>query len=167
MIDLASGAARATVALMGAEARSWRAADRDLLWPGDPAIWPDVSRILYPVVGWTRDGARVAGRCYALGLHGFARFETFAVEAGRPDFTRLVLGDNEHTRAVYPFAFAFAVEYRLSEDAVGVALEIAYPGLEPAPYSCCLHPGFRWPLGEKGRDAAFVRFEKLSAPRFR
>ena len=60
---------------------AWRVAGRDLLWPGDPAIWSDISPILYPVVGWTRDGEeRVDGVRYPLGLHGFARFETFAVE---------------------------------------------------------------------------------------
>ena len=159
-IQLSSGDARATIDFAGAEARIWRVAGRDLLWPGDPAVWPDVSPILYPVVGWTRDGARVAGRQYALGLHGFARFETFAVEAHRPDFVRLVLKDNERTRAVYPFEFALAVEYRLSEDALGVTLEIANPGPEPTPYACGLHPGFRWPLGDRGRDGAFVRFER-------
>ena len=159
-IELASGAARVSVALAGAEARSWRVAGRDLLWPGDPAIWPDISPILYPVVGWTRDGARVAGRQYALGLHGFARFQTFATETVRPDFVRLVLRDNERTRAVYPFAFTLAVEYRLSGDALGMALEVENPGHEPAPYACGLHPGFRWPCGEKGRDGAFVRFDK-------
>ncbi len=146
-IELAAGSARAAIARAGAEARSWRVDGRDLLWPGDPAIWADVSPILYPVVGWTRDGARVGGRRYALGLHGFARFETFEVETVRPDFVRLVLGDNERTRAVYPFAFTLAVEYRLSEDALGVALEIGNPGGEAAPYACGLHPGFRWPLG--------------------
>ncbi len=159
-IELAAGSSSATIALAGAEARRWRVAGRDLLWPGDPAIWADVSPILYPVVGWTRDGARVRGRQYALGLHGFARFETFAVERVRPDFVRLLLGDNKRTRAVYPFSFALAVEYRLSDTALGMALEIANPGGEPAPYACGLHPGFRWPLGEKGRDGAFVRFEK-------
>lgn len=159
-IELAQGGARATLALAGAEARSWTAAGCDLLWPGDPAIWPDISPILYPVVGWTRDGARVAGRSYPLGLHGFARFETFAVEAARSDFARLVLADNERTRAIYPFAFTLAVEYRLSDDALGVSLEIANPGEEAAPYACGLHPGFRWPLGGTGRDGAFVCFEK-------
>ena len=58
-ITLTHGDARATIALVGAEARSWRIAERDLLWAGDPAIWSDISPILYPVVGWTRDGARV------------------------------------------------------------------------------------------------------------
>jgi galactose mutarotase-like enzyme len=159
-IALVCGPAHATMSLVGAEARRWRIAGRDLLWPGDPAIWAGVSPILYPVVGWTRDGVRVGGRPYALGLHGFARFETFAVETAQADFVRFVLRDNERTRAVYPFAFSLAVEYRLSEDALGMALEVANPGGEPAPYACGLHPGFRWPLGEEGRDGAFVRFEK-------
>jgi galactose mutarotase-like enzyme len=159
-ITLTHGKARAEIALSGAEARSWRIAGRDLLWPSDPAVWGEISPILYPVVGWTRDGARVGGRHYALGLHGFARFETFAVEAARADFARLTLGDNERTRAVYPFAFALGVEYRLGDDALEVALEIANPGEEPAPYACGLHPGFRWPLGGSGRDGAIVRFER-------
>ncbi len=159
-IALAHGEAHATVARLGAEARSWRVRGRDLLWPGDPAIWPDISPILFPVVGWTRDGERVAGRHYDLGLHGFARFETFAVESSGPDFVRLTSSDNAGTRAVYPFAFTLAVEYALSDDALSMALEIANPGDEPAPYACGLHPGFRWPLGDAGRDGAAVRFER-------
>ena len=113
-ITLTHGDARAKIALLGAEARQWRIAERDLLWPGDPAIWSDISPILYPVVGWTRDGARVQGMQFALGLHGFARFETFSVEVAGPDFARLTLSDNERTHAVYPFEFALVLEYRLS-----------------------------------------------------
>jgi len=162
-VALASGNARCTIALMGAEARGWTVAGRDLLWPGDPAIWNEISPILYPVVGWTRDGARAGGRQYPLGLHGFARFEPFAVESSAPDFVRLTLRDSERTRAMYPFAFALALEYRLAGDALSVAIEVANPGDAPAPYACGLHPGFRWPLGPAGRDGAFVRFEKPEA----
>jgi galactose mutarotase-like enzyme len=164
-ITLTHGDARATIALLGAEARQWRIAGRDLLWPGDPAIWSDISPILYPVVGWTRDGEeRVDGRTYKLGLHGFARFETFAVETSEPDFARLRLVDNEHTRAVYPFAFALALEYRLTANALAIAIEVANPGEKRAPYACGLHPGFRWPLGAAGRSGARVRFEKAERP---
>ena len=164
-ITLAHGDARATIALLGAEARGWRIGRRDLMWPGDPAIWSDISPILYPVVGWTRDGEeRVDGRAYPLGLHGFARFETFAVEAQAPDFARLLLRDNDRTRALYPFAFGLAVEYRLGPDALSIAIEVANPGDKPAPYACGLHPGFRWPLGESGREGAVVRFERAERP---
>jgi galactose mutarotase-like enzyme len=163
-ISLANGAARAEIALLGAEARVWRVAGRDLLWPSDPAIWADISPILYPVVGWTRDGERVDGRHYDLGLHGFARFEPFAVEATGSDFARLALTDNERTRAVYPFAFSIAVEYRLGVDTLDVAIEVANPGGRPAPYACGLHPGFRWPLAGIRREGALVRFEKTERP---
>jgi galactose mutarotase-like enzyme len=164
-ITLAHGDARATIALIGAEARSWRIAGRDLLWPGDPAIWSDISPILYPVVGWTRNGEeRVDGVRYPLALHGFARFEAFAVESSAPDFVRLTLSDNSSTRALYPFAFALALEYRLGADALAIAIEVANPGERPAPYACGLHPGFRWPLGQAGRDGALVQFEKAERP---
>jgi galactose mutarotase-like enzyme len=159
-ITLSNGQARAAIAFAGAEARAWQVAGLDLLWPGDPAVRAEISPILYPVVGWTRDGARVDGRHHALGLHGFARFETFAVEAKGPDFVRLALNDNERTRAVYPFAFGLTVEYRLGGDALDVALEVANPGSRPAPYACGLHPGFRWPLAGARREGAMVRFER-------
>jgi galactose mutarotase-like enzyme len=164
-IALTHGDASATIALLGAEARSWRVGGRDLLWPGDPAIWPDISPILYPVVGWTRDGEeRVDGVTYPLALHGFTRFETFTVESSAPDFVRLTLSDNARTRTIYPFAFALALEYRLSADALSMAIEVANPGKRRAPYACGLHPGFRWPLGQAGRDGALVRFEKAERP---
>jgi galactose mutarotase-like enzyme len=164
-VTLLRGDARAIVALLGAEARSWSVGGRDLLWPGDPAIWSDISPILYPVVGWTRNGAeRVEGVSYNLGLHGFARFETFALEASASDFARLTLTDNARTRAVYPFAFALAIEYRLAAVALAIAIEVANPGERRAPYACGLHPGFRWPLGSAGRDGALVQFEKAERP---
>jgi galactose mutarotase-like enzyme len=164
-ITLAHGDAQATIALLGGEARGWRIAGRDLLWPGDPAIWPDISPILYPVVGWTRNGEeRVDGRTYPLALHGFARFETFAVESSTPDFARLTVRDSARTREIYPFAFALALEYRLTADALAIGIEVANPGDAPAPYACGLHPGFRWPLGAAGRQGAFVRFEKDERP---
>jgi len=159
-VTLTHGQARATIALKGAEARTWRVAGRDLLWRGDPAIWADISPILYPVVGWTRDGERVGGRHYALGLHGFARFETFRVATSDADFVRLTLSDTERTRAVYPFAFRLAVEYRLGNDGLAMTLEVVNPGATRAPYACGLHPGFRWPIGGAGREGALVRFER-------
>jgi galactose mutarotase-like enzyme len=164
-IMLTHGDAQATIALLGAEARQWRIAGRDLLWPGDPAIWSDISPILYPVVGWTRNGEeRVGGRRYPLGLHGFARFETFTVESSAPDFARLALSDNARTRAIYPFPFALAIEYQLSAVALTMAIEVANPGGAPAPYACGLHPGFRWPLAAAGRDGALVRFDRAERP---
>ena len=159
-IALAAGAARLAIARRGGEAIAWSVGGVELLWPGDPAIWGEISPILYPVVGWTRDGARVGGRHYPLRLHGFASGEDFAVESADAAFARLTLRDSAKTRALYPFAFEFAVEYRLVGAALEITLEVANPGDAPAPYACGLHPGFRWPFAGAGRAGAVVRFEK-------
>ncbi|HEY1943705.1 MAG TPA: aldose 1-epimerase family protein [Roseiarcus sp.] len=160
VLALEKEGARLAIARLGAEARAWSVGGRELLWPGDPAIWSQISPILYPVVGWTRDGARVNGRQYPLGLHGFAAAQDFTVEAAGSDFARLTSSDNAATRALYPFAFRLIVEYRLSADAVAIAIEVENPGPAPAPYACGLHPGFRWPFAAGPREGAHVRFEK-------
>ena len=159
-IALAAGAARLAIARCGAEATAWSVGGVDLLWPSDAAIWSEISPILYPVVGWTRDGARVAGRQYALGLHGFAHGKNFEIEAARADFARLTLSDSAETRALYPFAFRLAVEYRLSAGELEIAIEVENPGAAPAPYACGLHPGFRWPFAGGPRTGARVIFER-------
>ena len=159
-VTLAAGEARLAIARRGAEATTWSVGGVELLWPSNPAIWSQVSPILYPVVGWTRDGARVGGRHYPLRLHGFASGEDFSVETAGGAFARLTLRDNAKTRALYPFAFELAVEYRLANAALEITLEVANPGDAPAPYACGLHPGFRWPFAGAERAGAVVRFEK-------
>jgi galactose mutarotase-like enzyme len=157
-VSLVSGDARLSVAIAGAEARAWSVGGVDLLWPGDPAIWPEISPILFPVVGWTRDGARVAVRHYDLGLHGFARRMSFEVERQTLDFVRLVARDDAATRAVYPFAFALAAEYRLAGSQLQITVEAQNLSDSKMPYACGLHPGFNWPFGGAARAGARVRF---------
>jgi len=159
-IVLRHGGASAEIATTGAEARSWRVGGRDLLWPGDPKIWHQISPILFPVVGWTRDGARVDGKHYPLGLHGFAAVQEFAVDERGDDHVRLSLSDNADTRRQYPFAFRFAVEYRLGENSLEMTLEAHNAGAGPMPYACGLHPGFRWPFAGGPREGARIEFEK-------
>jgi galactose mutarotase-like enzyme len=159
-VRLASGEAGLAISPQGAEAREWRVGAHDLLWPSDPAIWNQISPILFPIVGWTRDGARVNGKYYPLRLHGFAASQIFALESQTADAARFVLADNDDTRAVYPFAFRFAVEYRLAPTRLEIALEMKNTGATPAPYAFGLHPGFRWPFDGAGRDHCRVVFEK-------
>jgi galactose mutarotase-like enzyme len=159
-LTLTAGGAQLVVARRGAEAHAWRVGDIELLWPGDPAIWNEISPILYPIVGWTRDGARVGGRQYPLQLHGFARARDFAVEAVGEGWARFSLKDDAATRALYPFAFELAVEYRLAATTLTIVLEVANPGDAPAPYACGLHPGFRWPFAKGAREGALVRFDR-------
>ena len=163
-IVLQHGAARAEISPLGAEARAWSVGGVELLWPSDPAIWHEISPILYPVVGWTRDGARVGGRHYDLQLHGFARKLVYTPETKSADFARFVLTDSEATRDIYPFAFRFAVEYSLGPNSFSMALVIENTDASPAPYACGLHPGFNWPFAGGAHEGAIVRFEKPEQP---
>ncbi len=90
-IVIETAGARLEVDTLGAEARRWSVGGVDLLWPGDKAVWREISPLLYPVVGWLRDGIRVNGQKYDLGLHGFARHMPFEVVGRGPDYVRLAL----------------------------------------------------------------------------
>ena len=132
----------------GAELMAWRASGVDLVWAKDPKVWDQSAPILFPVVGWTRDGtARVNGKTYPLSLHGFAWKKQFAVAERRRDFLRLELAADEETRALYPFEFRLAVEFRLLPGGLENALIVTNSGGTPLPYACGLHPAIRWPFG--------------------
>ncbi len=90
-VILRAGPARASIARRGAECREWSIGGMDLLWPGDPAVWPGVAPILFPVVGWTRNGqVRVRESIFQLGLHGFASDAEFEVVQTENDNARLI-----------------------------------------------------------------------------
>jgi galactose mutarotase-like enzyme len=149
LIRLATATSSAAIAPQGAEPQSWRIAGRELLWSGDPAFWPQHSPILFPVVGWTRNGEmRIKGKTYPLGLHGFAAREEFELLRQAPDEASFRLRDNAATRALFPFGFELAADYRLAETSFAAAFSVRNPGPEPLPYALGLHPGFVWPLGE-------------------
>jgi len=123
----------------GAELSAWRPHGVDLIWAKDPAVWDQTAPILFPVVGWTRNGeARVEGRTYPLGLHGFARRKEFEIAERRADYVRLVLTDDAETRALYPFAFRFEAEFRLSKGALDTTLIVTNADRRPLPYACGL-----------------------------
>jgi len=159
MIDLATTASSAKISTVGAEPRSWEVAGHELLWSGAPDFWPQISPILFPVVGWTRNGRmRAKGETFPLGLHGFAAGEEFEITRQGADQVGLRLADNARTRALYPFAFELCVEYRLSEKAFEAAFTVRNPGTEPLPYALGLHPGFAWPLWEGRQEEHVLAF---------
>jgi galactose mutarotase-like enzyme len=161
---LSSGPARASIALRGGEWRSWSVDDVDLLWPGDPAVWPGVAPVLFPVVGWTRDGrVRVCGATYELGVHGFAGDADFILAQHTDDRALLVLEDAAESRARYPFTFRLEIAYRLTATAMHVTLSVANTGSGVMPYAVGLHPGFRWPLAGSAAPHAIV-FESPERP---
>ena len=157
-VEIASGEASARIALRGAELKSWRVGGNELIWPGDDTFWADSAPVLFPIVGWTRDGILVEGTRYPLGLHGFARSEDFVVTGQAADRVRLRLAANERTRALYPFEFSFEIEYTIDHNEICIVLDVVNEDASPLPFACGLHPGFSWPLPGAGGPHV-VRFD--------
>ena len=165
LIRLAAGSSSAAISALGAEPQSWNVAGHELLWSGDPAFWPQVSPILFPVVGWTRNGEmRIKGKTYPLGLHGFAARQEFEVLGQAADRASFRLRHNEETRALYPFEFELLVEYRLAETSLEAAFTVRNPGIEPLPYALGLHPGFAWPFAGGRAEAHRIVFAGEVSP---
>lgn len=147
----------------GAEPVSWQVAGRELLWAGGDA-WARSSPVLFPIVGWARNGQiRVGGTTYPIGVHGFAAGETFAAEAqGAADVT-FTLGDSPVTRRAYPFPFRLDVSYRLAPRQVSIGFRVANTGGVAMPFAIGLHPGFRWPFAAPGPQGHVILFEREEA----
>jgi galactose mutarotase-like enzyme len=148
----------------GAELHRWRARGVELIRELDENVWDRTAPVLFPIVGWTRNGeVRVDGRTYPLALHGFAWRKPFTVAERRDDFVRLVLTDDDDTRAHYPFAFRFEVLFQLGDGRLEQTLIVMNAGDRSLPYACGLHPGFRWPFAGSTALHA-IRFEKAERP---
>ncbi len=164
-IILSNGRQRALISPLGAELKAWSVGGHDLLWPGDPAWWDRSAPILFPLVGWARDGLiRVDGIERPMGVHGFAAGRRFTPVTAAAESCTLVLTDDAETRAAYPFAFRLAVTHRLTDAGLVTELDIANPGDRPLPYAFGVHPGFRWPLTGSDRDGHRVVFADNEVP---
>ncbi|HWG04930.1 MAG TPA: aldose 1-epimerase family protein [Beijerinckiaceae bacterium] len=163
-IELVADDTRATLALRGAELRSWRVAGRELMWQGDPASWQATSPVLFPICGATNNGVRVGGTTFPLGIHGFAAQSVFAIEAIDNDHVRFALNDDLATRSLYPFDFSLVVEYRIASASIEARLHVRNVGKGQMPYACGFHPGFRWPFGRGGPDDYCIVFDEAESP---
>lgn len=146
----------------GAELCSLRdAAGREWLWQAGP-VWPRHAPVLFPIVG-RLNGDRLTheGTDHRLTQHGFARDRRFRWESREAGSCRLVLEDDEWTRASYPFPFRFALTYAVDGDALRITYDIRNPGDRVLPVSAGAHPAFRWPLAEGvAREAHSLTFDR-------
>lgn len=141
---------------LGAELSRIHSADGcQYLWPGDPAIWPERSPLLFPIVGglWG-DTYRLDGRAYELGRHGFARKMGFELHDLSDRQATYVLTDSPRTRSVYPFGFRLEVRYTLEGGCITVDYRLTHPESVPLPFSIGAHPGFlcQWQAGDTLED---------------
>jgi galactose mutarotase-like enzyme len=160
---ITAGPWTATIAARGAELCSLTLDGQgELIWQAG-AVWPRHAPNLFPIVGRLAGDTLIhRGQSYPLSQHGFARDLDFAwVELGA-GFCRMVLTDNEATRARYPFAFNLEVAYRLDAQAgLSQTYRLRNCGHEPLPASIGAHPAFRWPLDlDAPKTAHWLRFDR-------
>ena len=167
-IELSCEGGAASISLRGAEWLGWSVDGRSLLWTPDGLNWNRTAPVLFPVCGWTRHGeARVGGRSYPLGLHGFASASRFELVENGADHATLRLKDSDATRVAYPFSFELCMNYRLEPRRLVVTGTVRNTGPDPMPYAFGLHPGFRWPLAGGGKGDNRILFdhaERLDVP---
>lgn len=139
---------RASVKAQGAElCRLQTVSGLDLLWDGNPAVWPRHAPHLFPVVGRLKgDVLKHKGVDYRMSPHGFARGLPFRMVRLTREDCILVLKDDETTRAMYPFPFELRINLAVDGPTFRVVYELINPGSEPLPASLGAHPAFRWPL---------------------
>ena len=168
VVKLTNGAASARISTLGAEVVGWRVDGRELLWGRDTSHWDRTAPVLFPCIGWCRDGrVMIAGETYAMPVHGFAPSAPFAVISHDDASVVLELADSEATRTHYPFSFRLRVSYALEAEALRVDLEVTNSGAGSLPYACGFHPGFAWPFAggaQKDYQVAFAELEDENVP---
>ena len=130
---------------------------RQYMTDADPAFWSGHAPILFPVVGsLAGDRLLVDGVAYPLARHGFARRSGFDVVEHAADQVHFRLVDSPATRAVYPFAFALDLQFRLEGWRLDITASVTNPGAVPLPFSFGYHPAFAWPLPGGADKAAHL-----------
>ena len=164
-IELVDGDSRAVIARRGAELVHWSVGGRPLTWAPDPSVWPAVSPILFPVVGWAREGrVRIDGRSHPMPVHGFAAGLDFELVGHDGREVELQLEESAATAVHFPYAFRLALRYRLEGPSLAVEFAVENRDARVMPYAVGIHPGFRWPLSGEAREGHSIVFETPEEP---
>lgn len=160
-IVLENGRIGAGIKLHGAEPCSLTAVGAEYLWQAGPA-WPRHAPVLFPIVGRIRDDRyEIAGTSYELKQHGFARDTPFEIAERSEQACRLVLEDDEATRARYPFAFRLEAAYALNGPTFSADYTVTNTGDVTLPASLGAHPAFAWPLApDVPKEAHVLEFAR-------
>ena len=139
-----------TIDSLGAQMQSITAADgTEYLWYGDSAYWGNRATNLFPYVGRLTQGKITHnGTAYDMTQHGFAKRMEFSAVEQEADRLVLRLTDNDETREMYPFLFAFDLVYALEGSTVKITYRVENRSDERMYFGLGGHPGFRVPLEE-------------------
>lgn len=125
--------------------------DTEYLWQGNAVYWARRDANLFPYVGRLTEGKYLLdGKEYPMTIHGFCIGTDFEVTSQSADSIRFTLEDSERTREMYPFRFAFHVDYRLEENRIVKTCLVENKDSREMYFGIGGHPGFNVPLGAEG-----------------
>ena len=148
METISNESLRVTVSPVGAEVQNVTDVQtgREYLWQGDARWWSGRSPILFPIVGGMWNGTcRIDGRELSIPKHGFVRKSTWTCTERHAESVRFETYSTVGTFAVFPFAFAVAVTYRLEGRKLLAEFEVRNPGSAPLWFQMGGHPAIALP----------------------
>ncbi len=124
-----------------------------------PGGWP----FCFPVCGRLEQNGHLNqysynGHIYELPIHGFAWRKVWKVAEAGEDFLRMVLRDDEETRAVYPFHFTVELVYEIRHKQLFCRQNYSNHGDRPMPYYAGFHPYFLTPAPGNGKEKVILNF---------
>ena len=154
------------IAEYGAEMRSIKANNIELLWQSDEKTWKNRATNLFPHVGRLTDGKYTYnGTTYEMPLHGFVKLSTLTVTNKEENTITFTLTDNEETRKMYPFSFKYDVKYTLEGNVLHNEYIIKNTGNDVMYFAVGGHPGFITPAIESLKfEDYYIEFEKGVEP---
>lgn len=144
-----------TVDSIGAQLTSVVFRGKERLWQNENGSWADHAPVLFPVCG--KCAMIVDGKDYNITKHGVVRHAEFELDSISANQITLVTHNDEQTLQQYPFAFDFAVTYKVSGSKLKIVYSVTNNNDREMPYSCGTHVSFALPTDPDNYEIAFPR----------
>lgn len=146
----------------GAELRSIKSGEREIMWQGDEKFWGRTAPTLFPFCGGFKNGKYIYNDTeYECLKHGFAKIAEFEVENKSRKSVTFLLKSNEETLKQYPFDFELRVTYTVSHKSVIIEYEVINKTDGVMYFSIGSHEGYICNGGIENYDLHFPRRESL------
>ena len=140
-----------TVAIntLGAEIKSIKYDELELLHDSNPKYWNRSAPYLFPNIGTIKDKYTIFdGVKYHLTKHGFIRDVEFKVLSQTESEATFINEANDMTLGLYPFIYQIMIHYCLKSNTIDINVSIINKDSKVMPFNFGLHPAFKVPFFE-------------------
>ncbi len=161
-IKISNGYIDVVISTMGAEMKSITKNGKEMLWCGDPAVWPAQTPLMFPICGGLKDDKFIYnGKEYNLEKHGYGRKVEFELEKADNESATFLLVSNEESHKVYPFDYELRVTYTLDKTKVNIKYDVKNTTDGEMYFSIGGHEGYACPEGIEEYSVIFPETEDL------